>query len=210
VFDLDGTLVDTVAARIRGWRDVLEAEGIRLRDADLAPMIGIDGRRLAREAAAMAGRTLSPDDEERIDHEAGERFDIHNSVPRPLPGAIEALERLDVAGVPWAIATSSRAAQVRGSVAALDLARGARIVDGSRVEHAKPAPDLLLRAAEELRVDPGRTWYVGDATWDMEAAVAARMVPVGVVAGSAVDEPALRGAGAALVLATLADLRIPA
>jgi HAD superfamily hydrolase (TIGR01509 family) len=208
VFDLDGTLVDTVPARIRGWRDVLDAEGLRLTDADLAPMIGIDGRRLAREAATIAGRTLDAAEQERIDHEAGERFDVHNADPRPLPGVHDALARLDGAGIAWAIATSSRAEQVGASVAALRLPRAPRIVDGSRVAHAKPAPDLLLRASDELGVDPARVWYVGDATWDMRAAVAAGMVPIAVVAGSAVDEAALREAGAAVVLASLADLQI--
>jgi HAD superfamily hydrolase (TIGR01509 family) len=209
IFDLDGTLVDTVPARIAGWAEVLAAEGIEVHADRIAPMIGIDGRRLAREAAATGGRTLDDAAAERIDHAAGERFDIHNSTPRALPGARDALDRLDDAGLTWAIATSSRAAQVRGSVAALGLARDPRIVDGSRVAHAKPAPDLLLLAAEEVGVDPGRTWYVGDATWDMRAAVAAGMVPIAVLAGSAVDADALRDAGARVVLDTLDGLRLP-
>ena len=53
------------------------------------------------------------------------------------------------------------------------LASEPRIVDGSSVRHAKPAPDLLLRAAREARVAPEATWYVGDSTWDMRAAVTA-------------------------------------
>jgi HAD superfamily hydrolase (TIGR01509 family) len=187
---------------------VLAAEEIAIRADQIAPMIGIDGRRLAREAAATAGRTLTDDDAERIDHAAGERFDVHNASPRALPGAHGALHRLDAAGVTWAIATSSRAAQVRGSVAALGLSRDPRIVDGSRVAHAKPAPDLLLLAAAEVGADPGRTWYVGDATWDVRAALAAGMLPIAVLAGSAVDADALRDAGATVVLETLDDLRL--
>ena len=210
IFDLDGTLVDTVPARIAGWAEVLAAEGIEIHADQIAPMIGIDGRRLAREAAATGGRRLDDEDAERIDHAAGERFDVHNAVPRALPGARDALDRLDRDAMTWAIATSSRAAQVRGSVAALGLTRDPRVVDGSRVPHAKPAPDLLLLAAEEVGVEPGRTWYVGDATWDMRAAVAAGMVPIAVLAGSAVDAEALRDAGARVVLATLDGLRLPA
>ena len=209
VFDLDGTLVDTVPARIRGWREVLEGHGLHVSDDAIAPMIGMDGRRLASEAAAGAGRTIGEEEAERLDREAGERFDLHNREPRPLPGARSVLDRLDAAGVVWAIATSSRAEQVATSVRALGLAAAPRIVDGSRVANAKPAPDLLLLAAEELDLDPASVWYVGDATWDMAAAAAAGMRPVGILAGSAVDADALRGAGAADVFATLEQLAVP-
>jgi HAD superfamily hydrolase (TIGR01509 family) len=209
VFDLDGTLVDTVPARISAWRETFAEAGIPVGDARLEPMIGMDGRALAREVALEAGRTLDDGEAEKIDRLAGERFDEHNHSPIPLPGARAALERLDAAGVTWAIATSSRAEQVAASVAALALPRMPRTVDGTRVAHAKPAPDLLLLAASELGVEPSRTWYVGDSTWDMRAARAAGMLPIGVLAGAAVDERTLREAGAARVLPSLDDLELP-
>jgi HAD superfamily hydrolase (TIGR01509 family) len=209
VFDLDGTLVDTVPARIVSWEAVFAEAGIPATREQLAPLIGIDGRRLARDVAAAAGAALDDGRAERIDRRAGQLFDEANRDPRVLPGATGALARLDRAGVTWAIATSSRAEQVAASVAALALRIAPRIVDGSRVAHAKPAPDLLLLAARELGVDPARTWYVGDSTWDMEAAVAAGMVPVAVLAGAAVDGEALRAAGASVLLDTLDDLVVP-
>mgnify|MGYP000041115581 CR=1 FL=1 len=208
VFDLDGTLVDTVPARIRAWREVFAEEGISVEDAMLAPMIGLDGRRLAREIAGEGGE-LDHDEADRIDRAAGARFDALNAEPRLLPGVREALARLDSASVSWAIATSSRAEQVAASLGALGLGHAPRVVDGSRVVNAKPAPDLLLLAADELGTHPARTWYVGDATWDMRAAVAAGMPAIGVLAGSAVDERALREAGATVVLADLGQLPIP-
>ena len=91
-------------------------------------------------------------------------------------------------------------------MAALGLAAEPTIVDASNVEHAKPEPDLLLLAARQLGVDPGRCWYVGDSTWDMVAAVAAGMIAIGVTAGAAVDDAALRGAGAAVVIGRLDEL----
>ena len=209
IFDLDGTLVDTVPARISAWRETLTEAGIEVADAHLEPMIGMDGRALAAEVSRATGRELDSAEAEDIDRLAGERFDAHNRSPGPLPGARDALDRLDAAGITWAIATSSRAEQVAASVESLGLAHAPRIVDGSRVVRAKPAPDLLLLAASELRVEPGATWYVGDSTWDMRAATAAGMRPIAVLAGAAVDESALRRAGAASVLPTLADLRLP-
>jgi HAD superfamily hydrolase (TIGR01509 family) len=172
-------------------------------------MIGIDGRRLAREAAEAADRRLTDAEAEAIDRRSGELFDEHNRDPRPLPGARELLRSLDARGLTWAIATSSRREQVAGSLRALAQEREPRIVDGSHVEHAKPAPDLLLLGARELDVPPEACWYVGDSTWDMRAAVAAGMVPIGILAGAAVDERALRDAGASVVLPTLADLELP-
>lgn len=206
IFDLDGTLVDTVSARIDGWVEALDATGIAAARDMIAPMIGMDGKRLAREIAAGAGRTLSEDEVEGIDEAAGAAFDRLNLAPRPLPGVAELLAVLEDAGLPWVIATSSRKEQVTVSVAALGLPRQPEIVDGSHVEHAKPAPDLLLLAASRLGVEPTSCWAVGDSTWDMRAAVAGGLVAIGVTAGSAVTADELRGAGASLVVPALSDL----
>ena len=169
-------------------------------------MIGMDGRRLAREVARATGRDLTHDETEAIDKVAGAEFDRRNTSPSPLPGVVEVLAAAGAVGARWLIATSSRAEQVRASVAALQLAHKPTIVDGSRVEHAKPAPDLLLLAAEQLGLAPDQCWAIGDSTWDMRAAVAAGMPAIGVTAGSAVDADALRAAGASMVVGTLADL----
>jgi HAD superfamily hydrolase (TIGR01509 family) len=209
LFDLDGTLVDTVPARIDAWAVALEEARIPATRQQLEPMIGMDGRHLAREAAEAGGRHLGEDDAEELDRRSGELFDARNRDPQLLPGAREMLLDLDARGLTWAIATSSRREQVAASIAALELPAEPRIVDGSHVEHAKPAPDLLLLGARELGIAPDACWYIGDSTWDMRAAVAAGMVPIGVLAGAAVDEAALRDAGASVVLATLHDLVLP-
>ncbi|MEP7081754.1 MAG: HAD family hydrolase [Chloroflexota bacterium] len=207
VFDLDGTLVDTVDDRIEAWAAAFAERSIPVAREQLEPMIGMDGRRLAREVARAAGRALTDAEVEELDRRSGELFDERNRDPRPLPGARALLSRLDAAGITWAIATSSRAKQVARSVAALDLGEP-RIVDGSCVDHAKPAPDLLLLAARELGTKVEETWYVGDSTWDMEAAVAAGMPGIGVLAGAAVDAEALLRAGARHVVATLDELEL--
>jgi HAD superfamily hydrolase (TIGR01509 family) len=191
LFDLDGTLVDTVETRIAAWLQALDEAGLPTSREQLAPLIGLDGKRLAMEVAAVGG---VPIDEAR------------NRSPRPLPGVRRLVETIEQRNFKWAIATSSRKAQVATSVAALDLASEPTIVDASHVKHAKPEPDLLLLAAREVGVEPNRCWYVGDSTWDMVSAVAAGMIAIGVTAGSAVDSAALVGAGAATVVATLDEL----
>jgi len=206
LFDLDGTLVDTVDSRIEAWVETLDEAGLPTSRERLAPLIGLDGKRLAREIAGLAGVTLDDERAETIDHRSGELFERLNVAPRPLPGVRELVAAMEARGIKWAIATSSRRAQVATSVAALGLTTEPTIVDASHVQHAKPAPDLLLRGAEELDVQPGRCWYVGDSTWDMVAAVAASMIAVGVTAGAALDAAALREAGAAAVLDSLLEL----
>jgi len=199
LFDLDGTLVDTVGTRIEGWLRTFAEIGMPAEREHLARLIGADGKRLAREVAAATGRVLDDEPAEAIDRRAGQLYDELNTNPLPLPGARQLLLDLQAGRLPWAIATSSRAEQVMGSVNALRLDRPPMIVDGSHVAHAKPAPDLLLLAAERLAVPRQRTWYVGDATWDMLAARAAAMVAIGVASG-AVDSAALLGAGADAVV----------
>jgi HAD superfamily hydrolase (TIGR01509 family) len=205
LFDLDGTLVDTVSTRIDAWTQALEASGFPTTRDQLAPMIGLDGRRLAREVAAQAGRPIDEQQSEEIDKLSGEIYERLNR-PRPLPGVTRIVAAIEAAGIPWAIATSSRKDQVKTSVDALDLEHEPSIIDASHVKNAKPEPDLLLYAAKELETDPGRCWYVGDSTWDMVSAVAAGMVAIGVTSGSAVGGDALRSSGAAAVVDTLADL----
>jgi HAD superfamily hydrolase (TIGR01509 family) len=206
LFDLDGTLVDTVELRIEAWARVFAEFEIPVERERLGRLIGVDGKRLAREVAALAGRTLSDEDCEAIDKRCGEIYEALNSDPKPLPGVGELVRALEATGIRWAIATSSRREQVKTSVDALELEHEPTVVDGSHVEHAKPEPDLLLLGAKELDVEPARCWYVGDSTWDVAAAIAAGMVPIGVTAGSAISADVLTGAGAALVVETLREI----
>lgn len=205
VFDLDGTLIDTVEQRIEAWLATFREEGWPASRERVAPLIGSDGKRLAREVAGDAGRVLDEPTAERVDARAGELYDRLNRDPRPLDGAVELLAALAASDLKWAIATSSREAQVHGSVAALRNSVQPVIVDGSQVTQAKPAPDLLLRAAERLSTPVERCWYVGDATWDMASARAAGMVPIAVASG-AVDCAALVAAGGAACLDSLREL----
>jgi HAD superfamily hydrolase (TIGR01509 family) len=210
IFDLDATLVDTLEARIESWLKTFEEIGFPAERKHIAGLIGADGKRLAREVAEVAGRRLSEDRAEAIDRRAGERYDELNTDPRPLPGAVDLLRALERSELPWAIATSSRAEQVTASLQALGVQPGSHVVDGSQVAQAKPAPDLLLHAAERLEVPSHRCWYVGDSTWDMRAAKAANMIGVGVTSGAASADQLL-AAGAHVALSSLepltADLR---
>jgi HAD superfamily hydrolase (TIGR01509 family) len=185
VFDLDGTLVDTVGKRIEAWLATFAEMGIPAAREPLAALMGSDGKRVVREIAARAGQTVDDAQQEAIDRRSGEIFDTLNQRPQAVAGARALLLTLERSDLQWAIATSSRSDQVEASIAALDLPDRPLIVDGSHVEHAKPAPDLLLQTAERLERAPAECWYAGDSTWDMLAASAAGMVAVGLAYGAA-------------------------
>ena len=195
--------------RITAWLEVFREVGIVADRDHVARLIGSDGKRLAREVADVAGRPINADKAEAIDRRCGEIYDRLNTNPKPTPGARSLLAALAQGRLAWAIATSSRAEQVGASVRALGLPIAPRIIDGSHVEHAKPAPDLLLLAAQQLELQASACWYVGDSTWDVQAATAARMiavaVPYGAVSGSTLTRA---GANALTTLRALkADLQ---
>ena len=204
IFDLDGTLVDTVGTRVDSWMAVFPRFGIDPDPEFLAPLMGSDGKLLSRMVAEHYGVTLKPGDDARIDLEASTEFRILNTHPRALPAATEILESLTDRGLPWAVATSSLPDDARESVASLGLRSMPLICDGADVEHAKPAPDLLIKAAGLLEVEPGETWYVGDSRWDMVASKAAGMRAIAVLTG-ATDEGELIEAGADIIYATLRE-----
>ena len=205
LFDLDGTLVDTVGRRVEGWQAAFAEIGIAADRDRIAALIGSDGKRLAREVSRAAGHRLAEDVIARVDRRAGALFSALNHDPDPLPGAAKLLRALLDGPLPFAIATSSLGAQVMASVDALRLPHRPPIVDGEHVEHAKPAPDLLLLAAERMGTPPERCWYVGDAVWDFLACRAVGMTGVAVPTGAAgADE--LLAAGADVALDSLDEL----
>ncbi|MGH2488208.1 MAG: HAD family hydrolase [Candidatus Limnocylindria bacterium] len=205
VCDLDGTLVDTVPTRIRAWLRTFSEVGLAADRDHVASLIGSDGKWLAEQVAARAGRELSGGESETIDRRAGELYGELNTEPHVLPGASAFIAALRAAGIPWAIATSSRPEQVSHSVAALGLPEPPVVVDGLQVRRAKPAPDLLLAAAEALGAQPDVCWCVGDSRWDVRAATAAGMIPIGVATGPATREE-LGGDGAQVVVDRLDEL----
>ncbi len=205
ILDLDGTLVDTVLTRIEAWMQTFAQFDMPADRDYVASLIGSDGRWLAERVAERASRQLTADETETIDHLAGERYGALNTDPRPLPGVDQFLQALDAAGIRWAVATSSRPAQVEVSVAALGLDHRPVVVDGLAVERAKPEPDLLLAAADRLGATPGECWCVGDSRWDVLAALAAGMHAVAVVTGAATAAD-LRDAGAVTIVDRLDHL----
>ena len=205
LFDLDGTLVDSVYQHVLAWREALEAGGIQLAVWRIHRQIGMSGGLFVNALARETGRTLSTEEVERIHEVHGEAFKRYSSQVRPLPGAQELLNYLTDVGVPWAIATSGRLESARLSLRLLGVGEDVPIITRDLVRHAKPDPDLFLAAAEKLGIAISASVVVGDSIWDLLAARRARALGVGLLSGGYGREE-LERAGAYRVYNDPADL----
>lgn len=195
IFDLDGTLVDTVYAHVIAWQRALIEANLPVDGWRIHRRIGMSGGLFARAVAREVGRQLTADEIEAVQRRHGEIFRDILPERRPLPGAVELLENLRAAGIVHGIATSGRRPEIDRSLEALRIPPDTVVVERGDVLRAKPEPDLFLTCAQRLGVDPGETYVVGDAVWDLLAARRAGMLSVGLLTGG-YGEDELRGAGA--------------
>ncbi|MBL8667294.1 MAG: HAD family hydrolase [Rhodospirillales bacterium] len=206
LFDLDGTLVDSVYQHVLAWKDALDAEGIELSVWRIHRKIGMSGGLFTNQLLRETGLEISVERVERLRLAHAEAYIRYGSRVRPLPGARELLAYLSGAGIHWAIATSGLLEMSAGKIASLGVDPDRiPVITRDQVRYAKPDPDLFLAAAERLGVPIETSVVVGDSIWDMLAATRCRALGVGLQSGGyGVDE--LRHAGAIRVYEDPADL----
>jgi HAD superfamily hydrolase (TIGR01549 family) len=183
LFDLDGTLLDSVYQHVLAWKEALEGAGIPLSVWRIHRRIGMSGGLFLRALVRETGRDLSPAEADRLGVMHEEGYARRISEVRPLPGAQKLLDTLTRLGVPWAIATSGSDATAGKSLALLKIAPGVPVITRDRVQYAKPNPDLFLAAAEALGRPIEESFVVGDSVWDQLAAQRAHALGVGVLSG---------------------------
>lgn len=183
IFDLDGTLVDTVYAHVLAWERALADYNLAVPAWRIHLRVGMSGALVTEALSREVGRRLSAAECEGLP----ERHNAHyrEIVPRPvpLPGAVALLRHLHDREVRFGIATSGQRLVAQPSLDALQLPSHVPVVNGDEVSHAKPAPDILLAVQHRLGVAPDECIVVGDAVWDHLAARRARMTSVGVLTG---------------------------
>jgi HAD superfamily hydrolase (TIGR01509 family) len=205
IFDLDGTLVDTVYAHVFSWQQALAEAGMPIDGWRVHRKIGMSGGLFTRAVAREIGRALEPAQAQALQQRHGEIF--HQLLPEPqaLPGAITLLQRLRSSGVPFGIATSGRRPEINRSLARLRIPDDVVVVERGDVLRAKPEPDLFLACQERMGVDVRDCYVVGDAVWDLLAARRAGMLSVGVLTGGYGEEELIR-AGAYRVYRDVREL----
>jgi HAD superfamily hydrolase (TIGR01509 family) len=206
LFDLDGTLVDSVYQHVLAWREALAAEGIDLSVWRIHRKIGMSGGLFGSMLLRETGYHIDPERIERLRRLHAAAFNRGVADIQPLPGACELLSYLTKAGIRWAIATSGRMETARPTFEKLAVdADRIPIVTRDQVKHGKPDPDLFLAAAARLRVDIATALIVGDSVWDMLAAQRAHALGVGLLSGG-YGRDELERAGACRVYDDPADL----
>jgi len=206
VFDLDGTLVDSVYQHVLAWREALETEGIELAVWRIHRKIGMSGGLFTNMLLRETGMDLTADRIQRLQRLHVEAYSRLSWTIQPLPGARALLAALTEAEIPWAIATSGRMETARPVLDVLSVdANRTPVVTRDQVKHAKPDPDLFLAAAERLDVAADAVSVVGDSVWDMLAARRARSLGIGLLSGGYGMEE-LERAGAYRVFEDPADL----
>jgi HAD superfamily hydrolase (TIGR01509 family) len=205
LFDLDGTLVDSVYQHVLAWREAMAAVGIELAVWTIHRRIGMSGGLMANAILRETGHAVSHEEARRLVKLHGEAYARLSHQVRPLPGARELLAYLTRSGVPWSIATSSHIDSARPTLEALNVPAGVPVITRDQVEHAKPDPDLFLAAARSLGVEISDSVVVGDSVWDLLAARRARALGVGFLSGG-YGQDELERAGAYRVYQDPADL----
>ena len=184
LFDMDGTLVDSVYQHVRAWHLALAGEGIDLSVWRIHRKIGMSGGLFTNQLLRELGRAIHPETIDRLRAAHAEAYLKLASEVVPLPGAVEILARLDELELPWAIATSGRMETARPNVRALGLHEDKiTIVTRDQVNWAKPDPDLFVEAARRVGAAPALSYVIGDSIWDMLAAARCGALGIGLLSG---------------------------
>ena len=206
LFDLDGTLVDSVYQHVLAWKEALDSEGIELSVWRIHRKIGMSGGLFTNQLLRETGMEVSAERLDRLRRTHAAAYQSYGKQIRPLPGARELLDWLTREGIPWAIATSGRmeTAMVNLTALGVDPAK-VPVVTRDQVKYAKPDPDLFLAAAARLSAPIETAVVVGDSIWDMLAAIRCRALGVGLLSGGyGLDE--LQESGAFRVYEDPADM----
>ena len=204
LFDLDGTLVDSVYQHVLAWHEVLGKAGMQLSVWRIHRRIGMSGGLFLNALTRETGERLSAEEAGRLRDDHAEAFVRRSGEVKPLPGAHDLLSTLTRLEVPWAIATSGSPRTATPTIALLGV-QPKVIITRDDVRHAKPDPDLFLAAAERLGADIAQCIVVGDSVWDLLAAQRARSLGVGLLSGGYGREE-LQQAGAYRVYEDPADM----
>jgi HAD superfamily hydrolase (TIGR01509 family) len=202
LFDIDGTLVDSNYLHIDAWSRAFDDVGQPVDAWRIHRSIGMDGEKLLDALLKSKDNALR----KRAQDRHSEHYARSAERLRPFEGARELLRALADAGLTVVLATSAPESELAALRAALEIEDAVDVVTSSEdVETAKPAPDIVKVALERAAVPASDAVMVGDSVWDMEAAVAAGVMCVGVRSGG-VSADELRDAGAAAVYSDVADL----
>ncbi len=183
VFDMDGTLVDSMGAHQAAWAKFLAGHGARFADHELKRIMhGKTNDQILREALA---RSIADDEVEQLSHAKEElyRSEFRSQIVA-LPGVDTFLAAVARAEIPMALATSAGGQNVELVFELLPFAQHFPVVvHADHITHGKPHPEVYLRAAELLGIEPERCLAFEDSLPGLESARSAGMPVIAVATG---------------------------
>jgi HAD superfamily hydrolase (TIGR01509 family) len=209
LFDIDGTLVDSVDLHAQAWQESLARFGKEVPCEEIRSQIGKGGDQLL--PVFLNDEELERFGEDLAEHRTGVYQRQYLPWAKPFPGARDLLARLKQGGMLVGLASSCKRVELGYY---LRMVGGASLVDAATtaedVERSKPEPDVFLACLERLALDPGDAVAVGDSPYDAEAAGRAGITTVGVLSGG-FEQRDLEAAGCIAIYQDCADLlaRLP-
>ncbi|MFJ3367977.1 HAD family hydrolase [Pseudomonas sp. NPDC086251] len=196
IFDLDGTLTDSVYQNVSAWKEALDSENIPLAMWRIHRKIGMSGGLMLKTLSRETGLNISADQAQRLSEKHALAYQALQSQIIPLPGAVELLTTLASEQMQWCIATSGGMDTAKINLKALGLdAKDINLITRDDVKYGKPDPDLFLAAAHTMGVPIEGCLVIGDAIWDMLAARRCKATGIGLLSGG-YDTGELERAGA--------------
>jgi HAD superfamily hydrolase (TIGR01509 family) len=183
LFDLDGTLIDSVYQHVLAWHEALEELGLSLAVWRIHRRIGMSGGLLVQALGREIGHRVNSEQAQKLQERHAAIYERYQAAIQPLPGARELLQQLSRAEIPYAIATSGHLAGARSALEGLGIGPEVPVITRQEVQRAKPDPDLFLAAARRLNVPIGRAMVAGDSVWDLLAARRAGCLGIGLLSG---------------------------
>jgi beta-phosphoglucomutase len=204
IFDMDGVLVDSEPLHKRAKELAFAEAGIVLPESVYDRHKGRPDATVIPEM--LAGRDLSPDQIAELMHRKHQVFERIEHEMRVVPGAAEfvlwAKPRYRIA-----LATSATTRNRQAALKLLGIGNPFEVaVDGGRLHRPKPDPEIFEIASRDLQLRPSDCWVIEDSTNGVQAAKAAGCFAIGIT--TTFDSETLRAAGANLVVASFAELRM--
>jgi len=206
IFDMDGLMLDTERLAPQAWHDAKEALGV---DFDMSLLDAMVGRNYQDCRALILERHGASFPTDRLMdawHVAYDAIVARDGIAIKH-GLFDLLDWLEQAHIPKAVATSTRRSRAMAKLESAGLAsRFAALVGGDEIARGKPAPDIFLRAAERLGVQPASCVVLEDSAPGIRAALAAGMTPI-MVPDQHQPAPDILASGT-LVLPSLAHVQV--
>ncbi|MFN7171852.1 MAG: HAD family hydrolase [Fimbriimonadaceae bacterium] len=204
LWDVDGTLVDSLAPLLKSLRAAIATVAAEPTDADLKPLIGMP----LRQQVLHFAPELPPNQVDAVMELALNQFSQNKHLQREFAAAIDGLVLCHKAGLANAVVTSKNSVELERFMVGF---RAARYVDvticADDVANPKPHPDAALKAIEILGCTNQEAIFIGDSVFDARCALSAG-IPFVAVSYGAGESNALLSAGAEQVLATPHDVHL--